>query len=66
MTRPENPRADCYCETCDRWFHHLGIARHRAAHRDRNEDCVIEYSDRRVGKHAFSMNRRKETKCPET
>lgn len=34
----------CYCHTCRRHIHHLGIARHRAAHRDRQEDCVITFS----------------------
>jgi hypothetical protein len=37
--------ADCYCHTCDREFHSLGIARHRAMHRERREDCKIQYSD---------------------
>lgn len=44
------------CETCDRYFKSLGIARHRAMHRDKREDCVITtkegtfkylYSDRK-------------------
>lgn len=34
----------CCCETCGKYFHYLGIARHRAMHRDRREDCVIEYT----------------------
>ena len=34
----------CYCHTCSRLFHYLGIARHRAAHRDRLENCTIRYS----------------------
>lgn len=50
--------ADCFCETCDKWFHHQGIMSHRAAHRRRNEDCIIEYSDGRVGRHMFSQRRR--------
>lgn len=32
---------DCTCHTCGKDFHHLGIARHRAMHRDRQEDCEI-------------------------
>jgi len=35
----------CYCYTCGRMFHYLGIARHRAMHRDKMEVCTIEYSD---------------------
>lgn len=35
----------CYCYTCERMFHYLGIARHRAMHRDKGEACTIEYSN---------------------
>lgn len=45
---------DCYCHTCRRWFHHLGIASHRAFHRNRNQDCKITYSDNRTFTHEFS------------
>lgn len=34
----------CKCHTCNRWFHPLGIMRHRAMHRDRQEDCRITYT----------------------
>ncbi|GAG89398.1 unnamed protein product [marine sediment metagenome] len=33
-----------YCETCKKTFHPLGIARHRAMHRDKREDCIIQYT----------------------
>jgi hypothetical protein len=36
---------DCYCHTCDKEYHHLGIARHRAMHRDKKEDCEITFSN---------------------
>lgn len=36
---------DCYCHTCGRDFHYLGIARHRAMHRDRKENCEITFTD---------------------
>ena len=36
---------DCICHTCNKEFNHLGIARHRAMHRDRKEICEITYSD---------------------
>lgn len=39
-----NLLADCWCHTCEVGFHHLGIARHRAAHRDRRENCDITFS----------------------
>lgn len=35
---------DCYCHTCKKDFHYLGITRHRAAHRDRFEDCTITFT----------------------
>lgn len=35
----------CYCITCHKFFHPLGIARHRAMHRDNHEDCSIIFSD---------------------
>lgn len=45
---------NCYCYTCRKSFHSLGIARHRAAHRDKREDCLIGYSDGVVHVHNFS------------
>ncbi len=45
---------DCYCFRCKKYFHHLGIARHRAMHRDRGEDCSIRYSTGRIGVYKFS------------
>lgn len=35
----------CYCHTCQKWFHYLGINRHRAMHRDKKEICKITYTD---------------------
>ena len=34
----------CFCHTCDKWFHYLGINRHRASHRDKKERCTITYT----------------------
>lgn len=34
----------CYCKTCKKWFHYLGIAMHRMAHRNRGENCTIMYT----------------------
>ena len=45
---------NCYCHTCDKQFHYLGITRHRAMHRDKREDCVISYTDGSKYKHSFS------------
>jgi len=44
---------DCYCHTCDKKFNHLGISAHRAAHRNRNENCIITYSDGTKKFHSF-------------
>ena len=40
ITRYKN----CYCHICKKSFHYLGIARHRAMHRDKKEDCKITYT----------------------
>lgn len=45
---------DCHCYTCNRDFHSLGIARHRAMHRERGEDCKILYSDGATYEHNFA------------
>lgn len=34
-----------YCHTCHRSYHSLGIARHRRAHLDRGQECVITLAD---------------------
>lgn len=34
------------CETCNKYIKSLGIARHRAMHRDKKERCVIRFFDR--------------------
>ena len=35
---------NCYCHTCEKSFHYLGIARHRRSHLDRGESCEITYT----------------------
>lgn len=47
----------CYCWTCDKFFHHLGVARHRAMHRDRKENCTITYDDCETVTHQFSKRK---------
>ena len=49
-----NRTKDCYCHTCDKWFHHLGIASHRASHRQRLQDCEITYANGETFTHDFS------------
>lgn len=40
VTREKNTR----CNTCKKWFHYLGINKHRSMHRDKKEDCDITYT----------------------
>ncbi len=49
---------DCYCHTCEKSFHYLGITRHRAMHRDKDEDCEISYTngDRYLHKYSNRIN----------
>lgn len=35
---------NCYCHTCNKEMHYLGINRHRAMHRDKKENCEITYT----------------------
>jgi len=48
----------CYCLTCKRNIRSLGIARHRAMHRDKKEDCTITYSDGKTYNHFFSTRKK--------
>lgn len=48
---------DCYCHTCEKEYHHLGIARHRGMHRDKYEDCEITYSTGKRISHQYSTLR---------
>lgn len=48
---------ECYCETCQKAFHSLGIMRHRAMHRDKREDCVIEFSNGERVRYNFSSKK---------
>jgi hypothetical protein len=41
ITRHKN----CYCHTCNKYFHYMGISRHRARHRDKKEDCKIRFTN---------------------
>lgn len=47
----------CYCCTCNKAFHYLGIARHRAMHRDKKEDCKITYTNGDTYTHKFSKRK---------
>lgn len=49
QARPKN----CYCYTCDRGIHHLGIMSHRAMHRRKSEQCKIMFSAGNVVEYMF-------------
>ncbi len=44
----------CYCYRCQRQINSMGIARHRAMHRDKKEDAEIMYKDGSRILHLFS------------
>ena len=46
---------NCYCHTCEKEFHCLGIARHRAMHRDKQENCKISYTNGDIFIHEFAQ-----------
>lgn len=35
---------NCWCCTCGRAFHYLGITNHRLWHRNRRQDCTITFT----------------------
>jgi hypothetical protein len=45
---------NCYCHVCKKYFHYLGIARHRAKHRDKKEDCTITFTNGKTYKWDYS------------
>jgi len=53
VTRKKN----CYCHTCAKDIHYLGINSHRAAHRRRFEDCKITYTYGDTYTFEFSKSR---------
>jgi len=56
MSGKHTNEKECYCHTCDREFHYLGIATHRSAHRTLKEDCKITYTNGDTYVHAYSEN----------
>ena len=51
---------NCYCHTCKKRFHYLGINSHRAAHRRRKEKCIITYTEGNTITFDWSDENRKE------
>lgn len=41
VTREKN----CYCHTCHKYYHYLGIANHRSGHKNKKEDCKITFTN---------------------
>lgn len=48
----------CYCHTCKKSFYPLGIARHRAMHRDKKEDCKITFTHGDAYEYDYSNQKR--------
>lgn len=44
MKKTPADEKNCYCHTCKRDFHYLGINTHRAMHRRKKENCKITYT----------------------
>lgn len=49
---------ECFCHTCDKFFHYLGIARHRMGHRKRKEDCEITFTHGNQIKWSYSKDKK--------
>ena len=45
---------NCYCHTCGKPLHSLGLASHRAMHRNKGENCRIENSHGEISKYKFA------------
>lgn len=45
---------NCYCHTCKKRFHYLGIARHRAMHRKNRENCMITFTNGKTYKWNYN------------
>lgn len=46
--------ASTYCHTCKKRMHPMGIARHRAMHRERREDCTITFTGGKTYTYEYS------------
>ncbi len=57
LTPEDAGMTECYCHTCDREFHSLGVSRHRAMHRDHREDCEITYLSGATYIHHYATSR---------
>ncbi len=52
-----------FCHTCNKPYESLGIARHRAMHRDKKEDCEITMGFTTYT-YNYSQKRRKQNHDP--
>lgn len=50
------PEKNCYCHTCSKWFHYLGIANHRLGHRNRKEKVTITFTHGETKTWDYSKN----------
>lgn len=49
----------CYCHNCMKYFHYLGINRHRAMHRDKKERCKITFTYGNTVIYKFDEDRKR-------
>lgn len=49
---------DCYCFTCRRDFHYLGISKHRKMHMKKKQDCKISYTNGKTVFYNFSEEKK--------
>ena len=54
MNKTNMKNRNCFCYKCGRLFFPLGIARHRAMHRDKKETVAIQYADNSIVNHLFA------------
>ncbi len=50
---------NCFCTTCQKAFHYLGIARHRTMHKEKQEKCKITYTNGDTYTHDYQNKKRK-------
>lgn len=56
---PSTSEKNCYCHTCKRFFHYLGIANHRKKHTDAGETVEITYTNGNTRVHADKSRAKK-------
>ena len=53
---------NCFCVTCQKDFHYLGIARHRHMHKEKKETCRIIYTNGTIYLHEYNKENKRAVK----